>query len=58
MTGTTEDPENHTAVAATVFSAVVIYAVGCTLSIRGSALLGKEEGILWLGIKFLFRVAQ
>lgn len=27
MTGTLEDPEDHTAVAATVFSAVIVYAV-------------------------------
>ncbi|CZT47955.1 uncharacterized protein RSE6_08583 [Rhynchosporium secalis] len=33
MTGTMEDPENHAAVAATVFSAVIVYAlflVGCS----------------------------
>ncbi|KAK0126156.1 hypothetical protein ONS95_007774 [Cadophora gregata] len=32
MTGTIEDPENHAAVAATVFSAVIVYAVGLQYS--------------------------
>ena len=32
MTGTIEDPENHAAVAATVFSAVIVYAVRPLLS--------------------------
>jgi hypothetical protein len=31
MMGSTDDPENGTAVAATVFSAVLVYAVGLNI---------------------------